>query len=139
MSKGTLPQSPVENWQDERAEWIGAVERLIADVEAWATKRGWWVHREDKTVSDDDQRIGTYHAPMLRIQTPTARLILEPIARYVVGAEGRVDLAIFPSYHSVAIVRRDDGWQMLSDRTGRAKRWSENAFVKTVESLTSKA
>lgn len=142
MSKVTLPQSPVEKWQDERAEWIGAVERLMADVEAWATKRGWWVHREDKIVSDDDQRIGTYQAPMLRIQTPTARFILEPIARYVVGADGRVDLAVFPSYHSAVIVRRDGGWQMLSDRAdraGRARRWSEDAFVKTIKLLTSNA
>lgn len=139
MSKATVPRVPVDNWEEHRAEWIDAVERLIADADAWATKRGWWVQRENKAVSDDEERIGTYHVPMLRIQTPTARFIVEPIARYVVAAEGRVDLAVFPSYHSVAIVRRSGNWQMISDGAGRAKRWSEDAFVKTVDSLASKA
>ncbi|HVA49177.1 MAG TPA: hypothetical protein VNH11_22630 [Pirellulales bacterium] len=69
----------------------------------------------------------------------TARLIVEPIARYVVGAEGRVDLAVFPSYHSVAIVRRDNDWQLLPDGAGRARPWSEDAFVKAVASLATKA
>jgi hypothetical protein len=140
MSKAVLPRVPVENWEAQRAEWIGAVERLIADVEAWATKRGWWIQREDKTVSADDDRIGVYQAPMLRIQTPTSRLIMEPIARYVVGACGRVDLAVFPSYHSVAVVRRDKVWQIdaLQNRS-RPRPWSEQAFMKAVDHLASKA
>ena len=118
--------------------WIDAVEHIVAEVESWATKCGWWVEREMKQVSDDDDRIGTDQVPMLRLQTPHSRLIFEPIARYVVGAQGRVDLAVFPSYHSVAIVRRDDGWRIVDD-ANRSTRWSENAFVKTAAGLAEKA
>lgn len=138
MSKGTLPRSPVENWQEQRAEWLEAVEQIVGEAESWAAKRGWWVEREMKDVSDDEDRIGTYRAPMLRIQTPNSRLIFEPIARYVVGARGRVDLAVFPSYHSAAIVRRDDGWRILDD-ANRSTAWSEKSFVKAATRLAGKA
>ena len=139
MSKGTLPRLPVENWEEQRAEWIEAVERLVAEAEAWSAGRGWWIERAAKTVSDDDERIGIYQVPMLRIQTPTSRLILEPIARFVVGGRGRVDLAVFPSYHSVAIVRRDPGWQLDTGIAGRAVPWSEEAFFDAALQLAGNA
>ena len=138
MSKGTLPRSRVENWKEDRAEWLEAAEQIVAEAESWAAKRGWWVEREMKDVSDDQDRIGTYQVPMLRIQTPNLRLIFEPIARYVVGARGRVDLAVFPSYHSLAIVRRDDGWRIVDD-ANRSTAWSEKAFVKAAAQLAGKA
>lgn len=138
MSKGTLPRAPAENWEEQRAEWLEAIEQIVGEVQSWATSRGWWVEREMKNVSDDDDRIGTYQVPMLRIQTPSSRLIFEPIARYVVGARGRVDLAVFPSYHSVAVVRRDDGWRIVDD-ANRSTAWSEKAFVKSAEGLAEKA
>lgn len=140
MPENTLPRSPVEHWERERAEWVAAVTRLVDEAQQWSSKRGWWVHRESKTVTDDDDRIGTYEVPLLRIQTPNARLLVEPIARYVVGALGRIDLAVFPSYHCVPILRRNDGWWIGSnDRPEQAARWSEESLVERATRLVSHA
>ncbi|HEX7449591.1 MAG TPA: hypothetical protein VF306_18685 [Pirellulales bacterium] len=134
-----MPNAPVEHWEQERADWIAAVTRLMDDVEHWAARRDWWVQRETKTVADDDDQIGAYEAPMLRIQTPTARLVVEPIARYVVGALGRIDLAVFPSYRSVPIVRRPDGWWIGTSDQGDGKSpWSEESFFETATRLAAR-
>lgn len=138
MQKSTLPQLPVDQ-SNERAEWIEAVERIVSEAESWGRNRGWWVEREMKNVSDDDDRIGAYRVPMLRIQTANSRLVLEPIARYVVGGKGRVDLAVFPSYHNVAIVRRDDGWWLAGDKGSSPAPWSEEAFVQLAAQLAGNA
>lgn len=139
MQKGRLQPPPSEDQAEERAEWIEAVDRIVAEAEAWGAKRGWWIERETKNVSDDDDRIGDYSVPMLRIQTGNARLVFEPIARYVVGGKGRLDLSVFPSYHNIAILRRDDGWWIAADNGGVAAPWSEKSFVRAAGRLAGKA
>ncbi len=132
MVEKSLAKGPARN--RERTEWIVAVEQLVGDVEAWVTKRNWWVHRELKTVTEDE--LGSYEVPVLTMQSPTARFVLEPIARYVMGAEGRVDLSIFPSYDRFMIVRADGGWRLRSlDRRDRNFAWSERAFFKVIAEL----
>lgn len=138
MSKAAPMRATNEIKEEERAEWLAAVERLVAEAESWCARRGWWSERELKTVTDDDDCLGAYLVPMLRIQTPKSRFVFEPIARYVVGAQGRIDLAVFPSYHSAAIVRRGDGWQIVDD-ANQTEQWSEEAFIETAARLAGKA
>ena len=38
MEVSTLPRRPVENWEAVRDEWVAAVERIVDDAEAWATR-----------------------------------------------------------------------------------------------------
>ncbi|HUY34618.1 MAG TPA: hypothetical protein VMV69_17875 [Pirellulales bacterium] len=138
MPEQTLPRVPVENWERIRADWIADVTKLADDVEAWAIKRGWWVGRESLTLTED--RIGSYEVPILRLQTPSSRLILEPIARFVMGAEGRVDLAVFPSYHDIPILLDSKGWRLRAfEDDGPRGDWSEDAFVNAAIDLADKA
>src|SRR5690242_21766691 len=80
----TLPQPPAENGGAERDDWVAAVEQVISDAEAWATEQHWFVHREPKTITDDDN--GPYEVPTLLIQAPAGRFALEPRGRYLIGA-----------------------------------------------------
>jgi hypothetical protein len=138
MTPSTLPKKPVENWEQVRDEWVAAVEGFVRDVESWCAKQDWAVRRDPKRIEED--RLGAYVVPRLLIHTPAGRLVLEPVARYVPGALGVVDLTIMPSYDSLMISRTDAGWQLHSGGPDEAPRpWSEQTFAEAVERLTRSA
>jgi hypothetical protein len=127
MSPSTLPTKPAENWEKVRDEWLAAVEQLVQDVEAWACKREWAVRRDVKTITED--RLGSYTVPRTLIHTPAGRLLLDPVARYVQGAQGLVDLYVLPSYDAVMIARNGNSWQLhTGGGNGTNRPWSEQAF-----------
>jgi hypothetical protein len=134
MEPTTLPKKPIDNWQHVRDEWIAAVQQLIQEVESWAQKQGWAVRREPKKV--EEFRIGTYEVPQLLIQLPAGRFLLDPVARFVTGADGLIDLYVLPSYDAVMISRNQDGWFLHpSDQEGPRQTLSEQSFVDTVLQL----
>jgi hypothetical protein len=137
MEVSTLPRRPVENWEAVRDEWVAAVERIADDAEAWALEQQWFVHRGRKPITED--RIGFYEVPLLTIQTFSARLIFEPIARYVGGASGRIDFCVFPSYDYVLVVRTEAGWQFVKEPPTIDHPWSKEAFLEIAAELAYKA
>ena len=137
MQSKTLPRRPVESSEEERDDWVAAVEQVVSDAEAWATEQHWLVHRGPKTITED--RIGSYEVPVLLIQAPAGRLVLEPGERYVGGATGRIDLSAFPSYEYVLIVRTDAGWYFVIDPPTLDRPWSKEAFLEIATELAKRA
>ena len=133
----TLPRRPVENWEAERDEWIAAVEQVVSDAEAWATEQNWFVHRGPKAITES--RIGTYEVPVLLIQAPAGRFVIDPIARYVIGALGKIEFCVFPSYYYVMIVRTEAGWQVETNPKTTSRPWSKQTFFEVVSELARKA
>ncbi len=116
----------MDDWEAKRDEWVAAIDRLSTDVESWAKEQQWLVQRGRKTVAED--RIGCYEVPVLTIQTSAGPLILDPIARYIVGSSGRIDLCAFPSFERVLIVRTDEGWQFVTNPPTSGRPWSKEVF-----------
>jgi hypothetical protein len=117
-----------------RAEWLATVEQLFQQAETWARKQGWEVKRDHKRL--DETLLGAMEIPVLLIHTTRGRLLLDPIARFVVGGDGLVDLCVMPSFDSVRLVRNGKGWQvypLVGD--GPPRRWSEKVFVETTNKL----
>ena len=119
-------------------EWSVSVERLITEAEEWARERGWSSRRESKTVRE--RLLDTYDLSQLLIQINGTTLLLDPVVRFVPVRLGVADLALVPSYHSVRIPRREDGWHLHidPDRRGGGESqslWSEDSFVHAVELL----
>ncbi len=113
-----LPTKPVENWEQVRDEWLRAVEQLVTNVEGWCKANDWPTRRIDKHITESP--IGEYVAPALLIQVDLVKLLLEPVARFVPGAEGVVDLYRMPEYDDVATLYRHGGaWQVHYHFTGR--------------------
>jgi hypothetical protein len=131
------PQRPAENGEAERDEWVAAVEQIVSDAEAWATEQHWFVHRGPKTITESG--IGTYEVPTLLIQAPAGRFIIDPIARYVIGALGEVDFCVHPSYYYVMIVRTDAGWQFETNPKTSSRPWSKTTFFEVVSELAKQA
>jgi hypothetical protein len=136
-SNVSKPKSAVA--KQERDSWVDEVERLAADVEKWAKTRDWAVRRELKNFTEDE--IGTYQLPVLTVLTALGRVVFEPVARFVAGGSGRIDLYAFPSFSQVVLVRRGRKWIFLSDsdHSDLGRRWKEADFVETLSELQAAA
>ena len=100
MATGSSRKAGLANVEAEKARWLGVLDDLVTRVEGWAKEMGWSTRRISVPMSDS--QIGPYTAPALLLQEAATRIILEPIARSVPGAEGAVDLYIMPAYDDVA-------------------------------------
>jgi hypothetical protein len=116
MPELKLPKKPVENWEQVRDEWVRAVEQLVTEVEGWCRENQWPTRRIDKRL--EESRIGEYVVPALLIQVDLVKLMLEPVARFVPGGEGVIDLYRMPQYDDVAsIFRRAGSWVYVATVT----------------------
>ncbi|MFO0825546.1 MAG: hypothetical protein U0792_20900 [Gemmataceae bacterium] len=116
MQELKLPTKPVENWEQVRDEWIRAVNDLVGNVERWCRARDWPTRRIEKRM--EDRKLGEYIVPALVIQVDLVKLMLEPVARFVPGAEGVVDLYRMPQFADVAsIFYRGGRWEYLATVT----------------------
>jgi hypothetical protein len=124
----TKPRHPIQNWEAMLQEWLAEVDSVIRQASAWAQNQGWGTKKDDKTISEE--AIGTYVVPRLLIHTSEARLLLDPIARFIVGDHGRIDFCVMPSYDSVLLLKTDQGWKFHSlTRDDLDLDWSEESFV----------
>src|SRR4051794_14812622 len=83
-----------------RDEWIGRLNHLISEIEAWAHSLDWTARRIDKSMKDS--LIGPYKAPGLLMQREFTRILLDPISRTTLGSEGLVDIYLMPALDDIA-------------------------------------
>jgi hypothetical protein len=112
-----------------RDEWLSAIDELVAQVRDWAQQQGWSVTQSEREVTEDE--IGTYKVAALAIDAPQGELLLEPIARFVGGAEGRVDLSVWPSLFRVMLLRDSSRQWVVHTESGIdwPNPWGERTFV----------
>ena len=92
-----------------KAEWLDRLNALVGEVEGWARASGWRTRRIAKTVNE--RRLGTYKVPVLLMEKDTVEVVLNPVARFVPGADGAVDLYVAPAYDDIAsLYLEGDHW-----------------------------
>ena len=92
-----------------RREWLDRLGALVEEVKGWAQASGWRTRRFDKTVKE--RRLGTYKVPVLLMEKDTVEVVLNPVARFVPGANGAVDLYVAPAYDDIAsLYLEGDRW-----------------------------
>ncbi len=79
-----------------RDPWIAAVRGLADPTSDWARESGWKVQRSEQEVAEED--FGAYLIPVLTMDTPDGRLILEPQAANA-GGKGRAKLYAKSTLH----------------------------------------
>ena len=110
LRKG-FPMSTVMQPEQQLKGWLQQLSKLIDEVETWARDLDWSTRRIE--VNLHESAIGKYQAPALLLQHEATKALLEPIARYVPGANGVVDLYIMPAYDDLAsLYLSDDGWSV---------------------------
>jgi len=114
-----------------REEWLAAVRQLVDQVAAWARDQKWAVDRQEKPLRES--RLGDYDVPVLVVRAPEGLVYLDPVARYVAKADGRVDLYSFPSMNRMMLVRVDSRWVLKTDSGVRwPQAWGKQTFTRLV-------
>jgi hypothetical protein len=121
------------------AEWINAMDTVERQAEEWSAKAAWRTRRVTKKMSES--LIGAYEAPQLLIFAEPNLYVLDPIARFVPGAQGAFDFTIQPSYNTTSMYRADSGiWYLHLDvgkglANGRRLKWKRDAFYTCIGQL----
>jgi hypothetical protein len=122
----------------DRAQWLALVDQLVGEVEAWAKARNWAVHRDQKVSRES--RLGEYIVPVLSILAPAGRIQIDPVARYIAGGDGRIDLLSWPSLTRMLLIRAGDQWVLKTDSGVEwPEGWNQQTFARLVELLSAAA
>lgn len=120
--------------ENVRDEWVGRIDRLLEEITGWAKAKGWLVSLQDKEMNEE--QIGTYLTKVLQIKLPQGDLIVEPIARFVSGADGRVDFYAWPSLSRLRLLWVEDHWVARTDSgVDWPNPWSDNTFYELATGL----
>lgn len=126
----TIDQSKEELLRD----WKQICEDLFEQTKAWAVELGWLV--DEYLVRIEERRLGEYHLRELVMHAKGHRLLLTPVARDVVGGEGRVDLEMFPTMARMILVRSKGNWVLKSDSgVPWPDPWSKDTLDKIIDLL----
>lgn len=111
MAATEVPESPRSDAELLKNSWLERLRSLVDSVETWARALDWSTRRIEKKMEDTE--IGVYRAPALIMQKETTRVLLEPVARSTLGADGVVDLYLMPAYDDIASLYYFDGeWKL---------------------------
>ena len=91
----------------ERDQFQKRVEALVEQVREWVEPHEWVTKPYPKKMRDVDRQI--FEIPALFLQKGPTRVLLDPIAYDVPGAEGVVDLYLMPTYDDLASLYFEGG------------------------------
>jgi hypothetical protein len=129
------PQVVVEEPPERiRADWVAELERIAADVARWAAAEDWAVRRQTKTLRD--ARLGQYEVPVMSVQTAFGRVHFNPIARFLMGVDGEIDVYAEPSFAQRILFKTGGEWRLFTDdQVDLGRTWSEQTFGDLVRDL----
>ena len=97
----------VDDPEAVRAEWLECLNALASRVKPWVEKAGWRTRIVSKPTRDPE--LGRYEVPLLLMERDGVEVALNPVSRFVPGADGAVDLYVVPAYDEVAGLYFADG------------------------------
>ena len=128
-----------------KKEWVSRLSNLIDTIKNSAEESGWRTRRIDKTITE--RELGTYKVPVLLMEKDTVEVVLNPVARFVPGAEGAVDMYLAPAYDDIASLYFEGGQWMLhyAERPNpfatqsviemKSRPYSNEAIISTLEGM----
>ena len=96
---------------EQREQFQKRVEALVDEVSRWAEPHEWVTKAYAKRMRDVDRQV--FEIPALFLQKGPSRLLLDPVAYDVPGAEGVVDLYLMPTYDDMASLYFEGGRWMI--------------------------
>jgi len=96
---------------EQRDQFQHRVKALVDQVREWVEPHEWVTKACAKKMRDVDNQV--YVIPALLLQKGPLRVLLDPVAYDVPGAEGVVDLYLMPTYDDLAsLYFEDGGWRI---------------------------
>lgn len=119
---------------NDKQQWLEDVRRLLDEIQSWCEAERWLVHRQAKKIRE--RKFGEYEVDALTVKGPQGHLCVDPVARFVMGAKGRVDLYAWPSLHRFMLVREDGAWIIRTDSGVKwPTTWGRDTFLNLANEL----
>ena len=117
--------------------WRKALRQLYDEVGQWCQQRSPPAIVQEDSIELNEERSGPYQVPMLRIMAEGRAADLEPIAGWVVGADGRVDLRGAGGREVLILEENEaDKWSWVSDRaTARLQELTNDLFLQLLDGV----
>ena len=122
---------------DARDEWVRVVNELVEQVCAWVREEPGWEARISGQKGIDEAPLGEYLVPVLAINTPEGRLVLEPISRNW-GGPGMVEFYAWPTLRRVHFLYdiTTGSWLVWTDSGIPLRReWNRENFIQLSRDL----
>jgi hypothetical protein len=125
---------PNIDWDARKTAWISQVSELAETIKSWGSEKHWLIDEHSKRLTEE--HLGSYSVPELFIKTPQGQIVVEPVGRNIIGAEGRVDISAFPSFNRLLLVSLEGHWVVKTDsRITWPSPWSKQTFYEIVDAL----
>lgn len=122
----------------EANRWVASVQAVVDQAHSWAQANGWQASEKAVTLTEDG--IGTYVVPVLTVDTPMGKVVVEPIARWSSPGEGRIDVYGWPSLNRLMLIRRKGGWSLLTEAGMEWRQpWNQQTFLDLASNLNAAA
>src|ERR1700686_533698 len=127
----------------QRSQYQKRVKALVKRVTAWGEPHEWTTKPYPKKMRDVDQQI--FEIPALFLQKGPTRVLLDPVAYDVPGAEGVVDLYLMPTYDDMASLYLQKGTWMIhyafppDSQETKALPLAEETINEVLDSITAHA
>jgi len=92
---------------EQRDQFQKRVKALVEQVRGWVEPREWVTKPYPKKMRDVNRQV--FEIPALFLQKGPTRVLLDPVAYDVPGAEGVVDLYLMPTYDDMASLYFEGG------------------------------
>jgi hypothetical protein len=100
----------------ELEEWKAEIETLYSRIEGWLSEMKDPPRITRRPITINERISGPYSVDELFIEGESGQLAVRPVARWVLGADGRVDLIGTEGPEMLIRLRERDGWYYLAPR-----------------------
>jgi len=120
-------------------EWLTALGQLTSQVTTWCDECEWPWRRYPKEL--EETLLGKYKAEQIQLYAEQNHYVLDPLARFVPGAKGALDLMLVPSFYVTSVYRDFNGvWHVHLDAEkgaagNRRTPWSKDSFIQALRNL----
>jgi hypothetical protein len=127
-------------FQPTVAQWTATLQAVLEEIDEWCKEAGWRTTREQLQL--EEPKLGAYYTDRLIIDapngaTPHRSVVIEPVACFVVGAEGRVDIVAWPTFDRARLLLDNGAWWIRSDDVTEPRPLRKDTFVETANKLLS--
>lgn len=81
------------NWEGRKKGWLSKIDNLYSDIDSWFEPYNGDIKVEHQKIDIDEEYIGSYSAPTMKIKVGAEPVTLTPRATLIIGGYGRVDMA----------------------------------------------
>ncbi|MHC5057487.1 MAG: hypothetical protein ACYTKD_22665 [Planctomycetota bacterium] len=108
--------------EDIKRRWVEVLTRLMLQIDEWGKPlEEVGLSTEDQSMQVNEHALGAYEAPARRLVFGMTTVRVSPVARIIIGGDGRVDI-LGPAERMMLIYdEAEDAWAVVSpaDRSNR--------------------